>query len=93
VRNLVKFVAEHEGAATTISAISANQSDITPGWFPREVETSAGPVYVATNLSRSYAESLMRQLVERVPGSGRRVRSSGEGAARGGDRQITGALS
>ncbi|MEU7753774.1 hypothetical protein [Micromonospora sp. NPDC049171] len=80
VRNLVKFVAEREGvAATTISgAISANQSDITPGWFPRQVETSAGPVYVATNLSRSYAENLMRQLLERVPGSGIRIKRAGD---------------
>lgn len=80
VRNLVEFVAALEGiAATTISGvISANQSDIAPGWFPREVRTSEGPVYVATNLSRSYAESLMRQLVSRVPGSRMRVKRAGD---------------
>ncbi|MGI5238785.1 hypothetical protein [Dactylosporangium sp. CA-139066] len=80
VRNLVKLVAAREGiAATTIDgAVAANQSDVTPGWSPKEVNTPAGPVYVATNLSRSYAESLMRQLVSRVPGSGVRVKRAGD---------------
>lgn len=80
VRNLVELVAAREGiAATTIrGSISANQSDITPGWFPKEVSTTAGPVYVATNLSRSHAESLMRQLISRVPGSGMRVKRAGD---------------
>ncbi|MEH1056884.1 hypothetical protein V6U89_16970 [Micromonospora sp. CPCC 206171] len=80
VRDLVKFVAEREGIAATIinGAVGANQNDVTPGYFPREVQTSAGPVYVATNLSRSHAESLMDKLVARVPGSGLRVKRAGD---------------
>jgi hypothetical protein len=76
----VEFVAEREGIAATIisSAVGANRSDVTPGYFPKEVQTSAGPVYVATNLSRAYAESLMHELVSRVPGSGLRVKRAGD---------------
>jgi hypothetical protein len=40
--------------------------------------TSAGPVYVATNLTRSHAEALMRELVSRVPGSGLRIKRAGD---------------
>ncbi|MEV7332110.1 hypothetical protein [Micromonospora sp. NPDC093244] len=80
VRDLVEFVAEREGIAATIipGAVGADQSAVTPGYFPKEVQTSAGPVYVATNLSRSYAESLMDKLVSRVPGSGLRVKRAGD---------------
>ncbi|MEV1320060.1 hypothetical protein AB0J14_28740 [Micromonospora arborensis] len=80
VRDLVEFVAEREGIAATLisGAVGANKGDVTPGYFPREVQTSAGPVYVATNLSRAYAESLMRELVSRVPGSGLRVKRAGD---------------
>jgi ppGpp synthetase/RelA/SpoT-type nucleotidyltranferase len=80
VRDLVEFVAEREGIGATIisGAVGANQNDVTPGYFPKEVQTSAGPMYVATNLSRSYAESLMRELVLRVPGSGLRVKRAGD---------------
>jgi ppGpp synthetase/RelA/SpoT-type nucleotidyltranferase len=80
VRDLVKLVAEREGiAATTIrGAVGTDQSDVTPGWFPKKVETSAGPAYVATNLSRSYAETLMCELVSRIPGSGVRVKRAGD---------------
>ncbi|WJK35269.1 hypothetical protein [Solwaraspora sp. WMMA2065] len=80
VRDLVKFVSEYAGIQATIisGAVSANQADVTPGYFPREVPTSAGPVYVATNLTRSHAEYLMRKLVARVPGSGLRVKRAGD---------------
>ncbi len=80
VRDLVEFVAEHAGIpATTINgAVGASQSDVTPGYFPKKVLTSAGPVYVATNLTRAHAENLMRELVSRVPGSGLRVKRAGD---------------
>ncbi|MDO3685747.1 hypothetical protein [Micromonospora sp. C28ISP2-4] len=80
VRDLVKFVAEREGIAATIinGAVGANQNDVTPGYFPREVQTSSGPVYVATNLTRSHAESLMEKLVARAPGSSLRVKRAGD---------------
>ncbi|GAA3397526.1 hypothetical protein [Cryptosporangium minutisporangium] len=80
VRDLAKFVAEREGlaAATVTGAVGMSPDDITPGYFPKEVSTSAGSVYVATNLTRSYAEDLMRQLLSRVPGSGIRIRRAGD---------------
>jgi len=80
VRDLVKFVSEYAGIRSTIISgfVGANQTDVTPGYFPREVSTSAGPVYVATNLTRSHAEYLMRELVSRVPGSGLRVKRAGD---------------
>ncbi|MGC5028635.1 GTP pyrophosphokinase [Micromonospora sp. DT229] len=80
VRDLARFVAERQGvaAAANNGFISANKGDISPGYFPKEVRTSAGPVYVATNLSRAHAESLMGELVSRVPGSGLRVQRAGD---------------
>jgi ppGpp synthetase/RelA/SpoT-type nucleotidyltranferase len=80
VRNLAKFVAERIGIErTTITGvIGANQSDVTPGWIPKEVETSVGSIYVATNLNRAHAEELMADLVSRVPGSGVQVRRAGD---------------
>ncbi|MEU2167944.1 hypothetical protein ACH47V_25585 [Micromonospora chersina] len=80
VRDLVEFVAEREGIPATLisGAVGADQNDVTPGYFPKKVQTSAGPVYVATNLSRSHAESLMGKLVSRVPGSGLRVKRAGD---------------
>ncbi|MEU8073086.1 hypothetical protein AB0B20_25345 [Micromonospora sp. NPDC049151] len=80
VRDLVKFVAEREGVPATIikGAVGANHDDVTPGYFPKEVSTAAGPVFVATNLTRAYAENLMRELVSRVPGSGMRVQRAGD---------------
>ncbi|PTA46553.1 hypothetical protein [Micromonospora sp. RP3T] len=80
VRDLVEFVAAREGIAAAIipGAVGADPGSVPPGYFPREVQTSAGPVHVATNLSRSYAESLMGRLVARVPGSGLRVTRAGD---------------
>ena len=80
VRNLVKMIAERAGPEVVFvdGVISANQSDVSQGWMPREVKTSAGPVYVATNLNRNYAEQLMGELIKRIPGSGVRVMRAGD---------------
>ncbi|MBU2666261.1 hypothetical protein KOI35_22420 [Actinoplanes bogorensis] len=80
LRDVVRFVAAREGIAATIidGAIATDRLHVPSGWAPKKVETSNGPVYVATNLTRASAESLMGQLVSRVPGSGLRIKRAGD---------------
>lgn len=65
VRDLASIVARVGGidAATIPEAISKTRDGLTPSSHPRVVKTLDGELYVATNLSRRWAERIMKDLV------------------------------
>lgn len=68
VRDLASIVAREAGidAATIPEATSRTRSGLTPSSHPRVVKTPEGDLYVATNLSRRWAERIMKDLVASV---------------------------
>lgn len=70
VRNLAAIVAREAGieAATIADAISSEKSDLNPSSHPRQVKTPNGVLFVATNLSRRWAERVMKQLIDSAAG-------------------------
>lgn len=70
VRDLAFIVAREAGieAATIADAISPQRDDLRPSSHPRPVKTPQGVLFVATNLSRRWAENIMRQLVNSANG-------------------------
>lgn len=80
VRELASIVATSKGAAAASidGAIASEKHELLPSTNARMVKTANGPVYVATNFTRSWAESVMCGLVERIPGSNLRVYRAGD---------------
>lgn len=80
VRDLTVFVANEFGVDSVVidEAIALNREELAQSTRPRVVKTTAGQVFVATNLSRASAESLLETLVARAPGSGLRVLRAGD---------------
>jgi hypothetical protein len=80
VRDLASLVARARGpeAAVVTGAISLDPGVIQPSYGPRAIRTSEGVLYVATNFTRGWAESVMGQLVAAAPGSGFRVVRAGD---------------
>ncbi|ROQ04785.1 MULTISPECIES: hypothetical protein [unclassified Curtobacterium] len=74
VRHLVALVADAEGVERVEidGAISQRRENLNSSTKPRVVRTSRGAVNVASNLSRTAAEDLMRILVDRT--AERRIR-------------------
>jgi ppGpp synthetase/RelA/SpoT-type nucleotidyltranferase len=80
VRDLAGLVARRSGidAAIVAEAIAKSREDLRPSAKPRAVRTANGTLFVATNFTRSWAESVMRKLVSNAPGSGLRVIRAGD---------------
>jgi ppGpp synthetase/RelA/SpoT-type nucleotidyltranferase len=80
VRQMARYVASSRGlgSASVEGAIASDKGDLLPSTNARLVKTANGPIYVATNFTRSWAESVMRTLIQRVPGSGLRVLRAGD---------------
>lgn len=80
VRELARIVAERRGLAIACveGAIAQNRDQLLPSSKARTVRTAAGPIYVATNFTRAWAEEVMRTLVARIPGSDLRVLRAGD---------------
>jgi hypothetical protein len=80
VRQIAKYVASSHGlqSASVEGAIASEKEDLPPSTNARQVKTERGPIFVATNFTRSWAESVMGTLVKRVPGSGLRVLRAGD---------------
>lgn len=80
VRVLAGLVAERLGpeAAVIEGAVGLEEEDLNKSTTPRFVEASESGVYVASNLARSYAEWLMRELHERLPDDSVRVFRAGD---------------
>ncbi len=69
VRELARIAADTLGpeGACIENAIALTKSDLLNSTNPRAVATRDAEIYVATNLLRSHAEFLMRELVDRLP--------------------------
>lgn len=80
VRQIAKYVASSHGlqSASVEDAIASEKDHLLPSTNARLVKTENGPIYVASNFTRSWAESVMGTLVKRVPGSGLRVFRAGD---------------
>jgi len=80
VRELTRIVADEYGlvAATVNDATTPDRSDLLPSSKPRTVKTNHGPMHVATNFTRAWAEEVMQTLVSRTPDSGIRVFRAGD---------------
>ena len=80
VREIAKFVATSQGldAAYVDGAVALEKNGLLPSSKARAVKTPNGPVYVATNFTRRWAENVMGMLVERVPASSLRVLRAGD---------------
>jgi len=78
VRHLAAIVANTSGleAAEVPGAISRVEGDLTASAHGRLVRTAAGPLNVASNLTRAWAEDIMRALVQNaLPGEVRIMRA------------------
>ncbi|GAB3282415.1 RelA/SpoT domain-containing protein [Kineosporia babensis] len=80
VRALARIVAIRLGreSAQIENAIAINKSAISAGSKARQVDTPKGRLFVSTNLTRQYAESLMRTLVTKLAGSNVQVFRAGD---------------
>lgn len=80
VRELTRIVADSQGAdeACIANAIALNREDLQDSTNPRVVQVGDTAIYVATNLARSYAEYLMKELVSRLPSGKVRVIRAGD---------------
>jgi ppGpp synthetase/RelA/SpoT-type nucleotidyltranferase len=80
VRDLASLVARRGGleAATVPGVITLDPGEILPSYGPRAIRTSEGVLYVVTNFTRDWAESVMGRLVAAAPGSGFRVLRAGD---------------
>ncbi|MDI9947417.1 hypothetical protein [Rhodococcus sp. IEGM 1302] len=80
VRDLTRIAAEKLGpdAVQIEGAIALNRSDLPDHTNPRVVQSGNIPIYVATNLGRSYSEWLMAELVRRMPEGHVRVFRAGD---------------
>lgn len=80
VRELTRLVADELGPVETLveGAIALDRSDLQTRTNPRVVHAGESSIYVATNLSRSYSEELMRDLVGRLPHGKVRVIRAGD---------------
>ena len=69
VRELTRIVAEatEPSVACIENAIAIEPDTLLPSTSPRTVTVNDTDIYVASNLSRSYAEELMAELVKRLP--------------------------
>lgn len=69
VRELTRIVGEEIGPADACieNAISLEESTLPGAAHPRVVMVGDSEIFVATNLSRAYAESLMTDLVAKLP--------------------------
>lgn len=69
VRELTRIVAEatEPSVACIENAIAIEPGTLLPSTYPRTVAVNDTDIYVASNLSRSYAEELMAELVDRLP--------------------------
>ena len=80
VRDLARAVANACGteAATVPDATSSDPTLLKTSTNPRRVETEHGDLYVASNLSREWAEDIMQCLLANAPGSGLAVKRAGD---------------
>lgn len=80
VRELTKIVADElEPADTCIEgAIALDKTNLQSHMNPRVVYSGDTPIYVATNLYRASAETLMKELVDRLPPGKVRVVRAGD---------------
>lgn len=80
VRELTRIVADEldPGQTCIPNAIALKREDIQDSTNPRVVQVGDTEIYVATNLGRSYAESLMKELVDRLPPGTVRVIRAGD---------------
>lgn len=80
VREIARFVATSQGleAVSVEGAVALEKDGLLPSSKARAVKTPNGPVYVATNFTRRWAEYVMRTLVLRVPDSSLRVLRAGD---------------
>lgn len=59
-------------------AISTERNALNPSAKARTIKTRHGPIFVATNMTRSWAENIMKELVRRVPESQIRILRAGD---------------
>jgi len=80
VRQLVALVAGRYGpsAAVIDDAVALEAGVLMKSTHARVVKVGDVELYVATNLSRSWAEEIMRAPLDRAPGSGWRVIRAGD---------------
>lgn len=80
VRYLAAIVATKAGleAAEVPNAISRVENDLNPSAHGRLVRTSGGSLSVASNLSRAWAEEIMRELIQSAPSVDVRIMRAGD---------------
>ena len=80
VREVARVVANFEGieAVNIDNAVATDEQRLLPSTNAVMVNTKYGPIFVATNFTRSWAESVMRELVSRTPGSSLRIYRAGD---------------
>ncbi|MGL3804880.1 GTP pyrophosphokinase [Paeniglutamicibacter sp. R2-26] len=80
VRETARLVANIRGRGAVVmdGAVALGRGDLMPSTNAVMVKTGDGPIHVATNLTRSWAETVMCELVGRTPGSSLRVFRSGD---------------
>ncbi len=80
VRQLAELVAARYGAQAAVvnDAIALEPGVLGRSAHARLVQVGDAELYVTTNLGRSWAEAIMRELLARAPGSGWRVLRAGD---------------
>lgn len=80
VRELTRLVSAREGTEAVVmeGAIALSRDDLLKSTHPRVVKVAETPIYVATNLSRDSAESMMKELVSRLRNGSVRVLRAGD---------------
>jgi len=80
VRHLAAIVADASGleAAEVLGAISRVEGDLNASAHARLVRTTSGSLSVASNLTRAWAEEIMRALVKGAPSAGIRIVRAGD---------------
>ncbi|MHA7143824.1 hypothetical protein ACX80U_03810 [Arthrobacter sp. TmT3-37] len=80
VRETAKLVANLGGVdlVSIEGAISTERNHLNPSTKARTIRTQHGPIFVATNMTRSWAESIIKELIRRVPNHSIRVLRAGD---------------